>query len=286
MSNALIGILTLLISGWALSVRPTLPAQSGGQTLPSNVERARAILTEGLDSKDFKVRIQAIAAAGMVGHNEILVKRLDGFLHDKNVEVRLAVVHTLADLRSAQSEELLREALEDDSTPEVSFAAAKVLAGWKDSAGTSYLREIYDGKRKSQSGLLHREERNFVGEFHSVPSALMFIVGKGIGYAPIPGAGEGFSAVALLVKDPGLSDRAHVLLILGRTKSAESSDLLRRALQDHDWSVRAVAAQMIAQTAQAELGEALLPLFEDKNRKVRFQAAGAYLHLLPATKQQ
>lgn len=286
MSTSLIGLLTLLISAWALSAPPALLAQAGGQALPSNLERARGILREGLDSKDFKIRIQAIAAVGMVGRNEALLKQLDAFLRDKNVEVRLAAVHTLADLRFPQSEESLHKVLEDDDTPEVSFAAAKVLAGWQDSAGTSFLKEIYDGKRKSQSGLLQREERNFVGEFHSVPSALIFIVGKGIGYAPVPGAGEGFSAVTLLMKDPGVSDRAHVLLILGRTRSAESSELLRKALQDHDWSVRAVAAQMIAQTAQAKLGDALPPLFDDKNRKVRFQAAGAYLHVLLVAKQQ
>ena len=157
--------------------------------------------------------------------------------------------------------------------------------GWQDPAGTSVLRDVYDGKRKTRSSLLHKEERRFIGEFHSVPSALIFIV-KGVGYAPIPGAGEGVSAMTLLLQDPGLSDRAHVLLILARTKSADSTELLRNALEDHDWSVRAVAAQMIAQTAQTKLRDALLPLFEDKERKVRFQAAGAYLHLLLAAKQK
>ena len=107
----------------------------------------------------------------------------------------------------------------------------------------------------------------------------MFILGQGIGYVPVPGAGEGFSAISALLKDPGLSDRASALFILARKHDPRSRDLLRSALQDTDWSVRAAAAQIIAHTAQIQLQESLAPLFEDKNQKVRFRAAGAYLHL-------
>src|SRR5436309_170196 len=95
----------------------------------------------------------------------------------------------------------------------------------------------------------------------------------------VPGAGDGFSAIKELLKEPGLSDRAEVLLLLSRTKTQESRDLLLRALHDEDWSVRAAATQVIAQTAQADLRDSLLPLFDDKNQKVRLRAAGAYLHL-------
>jgi HEAT repeat protein len=221
----------------------------------------------------------------MVGRDEALLNRLDGFLHDKKVAVRLATVHALADLNGPQAMESLRKALDEDEAPEVSFAAAKALADRKDPVGVSALVDFYNGKRKTKSSLIHKEERSVVGEFHSVPSALMFIVGKGVGFAPVPGAGEGLSSMTLLLKDPALSDRAHILLILARTKSSDSLELLRSALQDRDWSVRAVAAQMIAQTARAELRDSLLPLFDDQNRKVRFQAAGAYLHLLLVAKQ-
>jgi hypothetical protein len=39
------------------------------------------------------------------------------------------------------------------------------------------------------------------------------------------------------------------------------------ALYDADWSVRAAATQIVAQTADVELQESLLPLFQDKNQK-------------------
>jgi HEAT repeat protein len=277
-------VVTLLLSWSPLFARAGMP-QAGGNSLPPTVERARAILKEGLDSKDFAVRIQAITATSMVGRNKLLLARLEGFLHDKNVEVRLATVHALADLHSPQSADSLRKTIEEDKVPEVSFAAAKVLAEWHDPAGIRALMDIYEGKRKTGSNIVKKEERSTLEEFHSVPSAMMFVIGKGISYVPVPGTGEGFSAIGALLRDRGLSDRASVLFILARTKTPESLNLLRNALQDDDWSVRAAATQMIAHTAQTELRDSLLPLFDDKNQKVRFRAAGAYLHLLLVAKQ-
>jgi HEAT repeat protein len=270
----------LLVACW-LFLTPALGAKRAVAAMaPTNADRARLILSEGLESKDFTVRIEAISAMGMVSRNDILVARLGGFLQDKNVEVRLAAVRTLADLKSPASEDALRKAMETDKVPEVSYAAAKVLAGWQNREAIGVLDKIYEGKQKTKSDMLRQQARSFFSEFHSFPSGMMFIVSKGIGYAPVPGAGEGFSALTQLLKDPGISDRAQVLLILARTKNAASVRLLRGALQDREWSVRAVAAQMIAQTAQMELRDSLPPLLTDKDQRVRLQAAGAYLHLL------
>ena len=283
MSKLLIGAIALIFCSPLLALPPA-EAQPAGHAATSNPELARAILKAGFDSHDYAVRIQAITAASMVGRNEALLTRLADSLHDKNVAVRLATVRALADLHSPQSEAWLRQALED-KTPEVSFAAAKVLAGLQDPAGTSALREVYDHKRKSSSNILKKEERSTFDEFHSLPSATMFVLGKGIDYVPVPGAGEGFAAISMLLKDPKLSDRANSLFILCQHKNPDSAELLRKALADPDWSVRAVAAQMIAHTAQTGLRDSLPPLFKDKNQKVRFRAAGAYLHLSLVAKQ-
>ena len=283
MTKPLIVIPALLVSCWTLAL-PSLP-QAGETPFQQNVTRARALLREGLESSDYTVRIQAIIAASMVGSNEALVERLDGFLKDKNVDVRLATVHALADLKTPQIKDGLRKALEQDSSPEVSFAAAKILAGLNDPAGTRALMDVYDRKRRTRSSLIQQKKRSFFEEFHSPESTLIFILSQGIGYVPVPGAGDGFSAVSELLKDPNLSDRAQSLFVLTRTNNQESIELLHKAIGDDDWSVRAAAAQIIAHTARAELREQLLPLFEDKNHKVRLRAAGAYLHLRLVEKQ-
>lgn len=263
----------------ACLTHPRAVCQTNHTPLLANGERARSILTEGFDSGDYTVRVEAITAASLVGRNESLLTRLGAFLEDKNVRVRLATVNVLADLNTPARRALLRKTLADDKTPEVSFAAAKALALMQDPEGYAALVEIYRGERKTKSNLIKEEERNFFDEFHSVPSALMFALHKGVAYVPVPGAGEGFSAMISLLTEHGLSDRARVLMILARTKNPRSDELLRGALQDLDWSVRATTAQMIAHTAETQLRDSLVPLFEDKNEKVRFRAAGAYLHL-------
>ena len=154
MGQPLIRVATLLIPCCMLSASPSSPPEAEGTTFSPNVARARAILTEGLESSDFAVRVQTIIAAGMVGSDEAIVARLENFLKDKNVEVRLAAIRALADLKSPQIKEALRKTLEEDSAPEVLFAAAKVLAGLEDSAGTGALMDIYNRKRKTRSNLL------------------------------------------------------------------------------------------------------------------------------------
>jgi HEAT repeat protein len=77
-------------------------------------ERARAILKEGLDSNDYSIRIEAISAASMIGHNEALISRLEKFLHDKNADVRLATLNTLGDLHTARREQILQAVLADE----------------------------------------------------------------------------------------------------------------------------------------------------------------------------
>ena len=245
----------------------------------SNEIRARTILTEGLESNDFAVRIQAITAAGMVGSNDAIALRIQYFLQDKNVKVRLAAIRALTDLHAPQSTAGLQKAAMEDTAPEVSFAAAKALASLEDPEGTTVLMDVYDRKRKTRSNLLEQKKRSFFDEFHSPQSTLLFLISQGVGYVPVPGAGDGYSAISELLKDPELSDRAQVLFLLTRTKSKESLDLLDRALRDSDWSVRAAATQIIAQTAWTEFRDSLIPLFEDKNYRVRLRAAGAYLHL-------
>jgi HEAT repeat protein len=280
MPKSLIPISTLLLSCCVLTASPHPHRQVVDETLlASNDARARAILIQGLESSDFTIRIQAITAVSMVGSNDTMVEQIEEFLKDRNVKVRLAAVRALADLKSPEMKDGLHKTLQEDGAPEVSFAAAKALASLEDPAGTTVLMDVYDRKRKTRSNIIEQKKRSFFDEFHSPQSTLLFLISQGIGYVPVPGAGDGYSAINELLKDPALSDRAEVLFVLCRTKTPETQELLRRALYDADWSVRAAATQIIAQTAQVELQESLLPLFEDKNQRVRLRAAGAYLHL-------
>ncbi|MEI9979637.1 MAG: HEAT repeat domain-containing protein [Edaphobacter sp.] len=250
-----------------------------GQEPASEVQSAQAVLHDGVESKDWTVRVQAIQALGLIGPNEALRKHLEQFLSDGNVNVRIATIKTLADLKSTASIPALQKTMKEDNTPEVSLAAAKALYAMHNEAGKTWLLDVYAGKEKGASSALESQKRKFMGNFHSLESTGTFIVTSGIGYVPVPGMGQGFSAVMGLLADPDLSPRASCLLLLSPEKNQQTTELLKQGLQDKDWSVRASAAQAIAYTARARLREALVPLFTDKAEKVRFRAAGAYLHL-------
>jgi HEAT repeat protein len=249
------------------------------QAPASNAAEARNVIREGADAKDPTIRIQAIQAAGLIGASDEVLTKLEGFLSDGNVNVRVAAVKALTDLKSPMSIPALESSLQHDQAPEVQFAAAKALYTMNDPAGRAWLLALYNGTEKANSDVLHSQARKFFGNFHSLESAGTFVVSQGLGYVPVPGVGAGFSAVTDLLTDPNLSPRAATLLMIAREKDPQIDVLLMQALKDPDWSVRASAAQMIAYTARVSLREDLVPLLTDKNVKVRFRAAGAYLHL-------
>lgn len=109
------------------------------QTTRPDIDREQNVLKDGLDAKDPDERIQAIQASGLIGLNERLRAQLEEALTDDNVEVRIAAINTLADLKSTRSIPAIRERLTEDKTPEVTFAAAKALYTMHNEAGKTAL---------------------------------------------------------------------------------------------------------------------------------------------------
>jgi HEAT repeat protein len=262
--------LALLASGTAL------PAVAPNDS--DDVLTASNIISVGLASKDPSLRVEAIAATGMVAKSEPVRKQIEGFLSDKDVNVRVAATETLADLGLRQSIPALEKAL-DDPVPEVQFAAAKALYKLKDPKGKEALEDVLHRAINTKSSLIQRQKRQFLAHFYSFHNATIFLLDTGGGFVPVPGAGMGLGEAARLMNDSSLTARATVILILGRDQGSDIDHLLQTSLQDKDWSVRASAALIIALTARKELRKYLVPLFSDKDQKVRFRAAGAYLHL-------
>lgn len=270
-STVVLGIFALL------ALREAVLAGDNNQA--QNAERARSILAEGFASSDPNIRTQSIVAASMINRREPLLARLEPCAQDKDVQVRIAAVDALADLKLPGSVPTLEKVLKSDQVPEVAFAAAKALYRLNDPEGKTAMMDVYDGRVNPNSNFLKKQSRSFFRNFYSVKSATMFLAAQSVGFVPVPGAGQGFAAMTDLLSDPDLSARASVVLLLGKQATPEALALLKRALDDEDWSVRASAAQTIAQTDRSELRESLVPLFDDKKEKVRFRAAGAYLHV-------
>jgi HEAT repeat protein len=251
----------------------------GAQPPSPELDAARRILRKASVSKDAAVRIQAIEAIGLIGVSDEVRNQLEEFLGDKNVAVRITAIKALADHKFNASIPALERILKTDKVPEVQFAAAKALYTLKDPEGRTWLISVCDRNEKAKSNLIAGQSRKFFGNFHSIESSGVFLVTQGIGYAPVPGVGAGFSVISNLIVDPDLSPRAVALMIVTRDTDSPIDNLLSEALKDNDWSVRTAAVQMIAFDGRSVLREELVPLFRDKNEKVRFHAAGTYIHL-------
>jgi HEAT repeat protein len=241
-------------------------------------QRAGKLLAEAAADKNPDVRKQAAQSLGLVITREPYISMLKGMLDDKDVEVRIATVISLGDLRDKGTLPALEKAL-DDNAPEVSFAAAKALWTLDDPEGKKGLLAVLGGESKTSSGFLTKQKRDTLRMFHTPKTLFMFALKQGIGAAPVPGLGEGVSSIQGILSDADISGRATAALLLGRDKDPDVLPALRDALADRDPSVRAAAAHSIAVRNDPALRKDLTPLFEDKKESVRLRAAAGYLRL-------
>ena len=243
------------------------------------------MLRSALKDGNPDVRKEATTALSLAGIREALYLQLPAMLADKDVQVRLAAVASLADLNSKGTIEALRQALRND-VPEVSFAAAKALFSLNDPAGKEALLAVLSGENKPSSGFITSQMRDALRKMHMPRSMFLFAVKRGIGFAPVPGLGEGISSMQGLLSDSSVSGRATAALLLGKEKDNESLWALREALSDGDWSVRAAAVHSLAVRNDPEVQNALAPLLSDKKEAVRLRAAAAWLRLDVIKKRQ
>jgi HEAT repeat protein len=253
---------------------------------PATVTKAREILVKGVNEKHADSRIQALKAVGMMGHDDGMMKGLVVRLEDKDVQVRIAAINALADLKDPSAVPALKNRMDSDETPEVTFAAAKALWALNDADGKAELEAVLSREEKATSGQMRSQMRKMVRQLKTPKSALILALRGGSFLIPVPGAGSGVAAMFDLLSDPELSARATVLVLLGTEKTDEVRKLLAEALNDADWSVRAAAVQMIAISQRTELSDGVGSLLNDKKEKVRYRAAAAYLRLATADGEQ
>src|SRR5215472_10358346 len=89
-------------------------------------EKARDLLEAALQDHNPDTRKLAATALGLGGPHEPFLKLVEDLLNDKDVEVRVTAIGSLADWKTRSAAPMLRKSL-DDPVPEVSFAAARAL---------------------------------------------------------------------------------------------------------------------------------------------------------------
>ncbi len=246
---------------------------------PNPIEKeCRDILDRGLKDKNPDTRKQATIALSLVGAAATLPMELESMLDDKDVEVRLAAIASLIDLKNERTAPALHKALNDD-VPEVSYAAARALWALGDADGKKALLSVLSGETRSSSGFFAKQKRDAMRMMHTPKTMFLFALKQGAGLAPVPGLGAGVSSMQALLSDPGVSGRATAALLLGKEKDEQTLQALREGLSDKDWSVRAACVHSLVLRDDPALQMDIRPLLEDKSEPVRMRAAAGYLRL-------
>jgi HEAT repeat protein len=192
--------------------------------------------------------------------------------------VRQAVVASLAEVKSKSATAALHKAMEDE-VPEVSFAAAKVLWARRDPAGKAALLAVLAGESKTSSNFFSKQKREALRLMHTPRTAFLFALHQGVGFAPVPGLGQGIASMQGILTDSGVSGRASAALLLGADPSPATLEALKDALKDNDASVRAAAVHSLSLRNDPALKPVLEPMLEDSKEMVRLRAAAGYLRL-------
>src|ERR1039458_9564872 len=141
----------------------------GGMRAATN-DRCNDLLRQALENKNPDTRKQAVVALSLAATDEPVFAKLQGMLQDKDVEVRLAAVASLAEVDTASARAALRKALEDD-VPEVSFAAAKALWMLHDPAGEQALLAVLRRESKTSSNFFSKQKRDALRMIHTPRTA-------------------------------------------------------------------------------------------------------------------
>jgi HEAT repeat protein len=231
-----------------------------------------------LQDKNPDTRVQAVQAMGLIGVHEPYISTLVGMLDDKDVQVRVATVQSLVDLKNKDTVPALKRAL-GDVVPEVSFAAAKALYVLKDPDGEDALISVLSRELKTSTTFVTKQIRDSLRMLQTPKPLVMFAIKTGVGFAPVPGLGEGISSLQGILADPSMSGRAATALLLASDKDPRVLAALIDALQDKEGSVRAAACHAIALRNDRRLEKDLIPMLDDKKPAVRLRAAAGYLRL-------
>jgi HEAT repeat protein len=236
------------------------------------------MLRHSLDAGNPETRKQAVLALSLASGRGPLFDQLVRMLQDKDVEVRQAVVASLADVKSERATAALHEALED-SVPEVSFAAARALWARHDRAGRAALLAVLGGESKTSSNFFSKQKRDALRMMHTPRTTFLFAVQHGVGFIPVPGLGLGVASMQGILANSGVPGRALAALLLGADRDPATLEALRDALADKDSSVRAAAVHSISLRNDPALKKELEPLLQDDNEAVRLRAAAGCLRL-------
>jgi HEAT repeat protein len=227
------------------------------------------------DSRQSDVRIQALAALGLMGGNHRSLKLIETAIHDPDVDVQTAALLAAGETGSPAIWPAVHMQM-NSKEPQVAYTAALTLWKMGNHSGEDILTAVIDGERKASANVVDGTEHDIDKTLHS-PSELAKIgmmQGAGLLLGPF---GFGITAYEYIKKNGGDSTRVTAIEALSQQKSPKIRKALLAALGDKDLGVRAAAAKALDSYHQPEVSEAIAKLMNDPKKPVRLTASAAYL---------
>jgi HEAT repeat protein len=256
-----------------LAASPHDPNASPAQ----KADEAWSILTTAVtDPKHPELRIQALAALGMLGTNPRSTGHITTALDDKDLDVRTAAILAAGETHNRNLTTALRTML-DDKEPQVAFAAAVTLWKMNDRSGEDILIAVADGDRSANPTMVKSTGHKLGRSLHH-PSDLARL-GALQGATMLLGPfGFGVTAYEYARKNGGDSARVTAIEQLAQEKTEPIREELIAALDDKDLTVRTAAAKALGSYRDRTVSNDLFNLFIDPKAPVRLTAAAAYIN--------
>jgi HEAT repeat protein len=239
----------------------------------SGQQKAWAMFESAAKSKNATQRTIGVRALGLLRENARARKLAEGALDDDKPDVRAAAATALGQMHAIESVAKLQKLLQDDRISVV-MAAAHSLRDLKDNTSAySIYYDVLTGERKGDSLVAQQMDT-----LHNPKELALIGLEQGIGYVPF--AGIGWDAWRYThKKDPHPVRAVAATLLAHDPDPLTGAALIKAALNDKDWIVRAAALEAIAERGDPSLEEKIEISLLDANAHVRYTAAATVIRL-------
>lgn len=285
--NSLPAVFAMLFAGACTLSMAQAPAVSAPASAFAQVKTAEeykadawAALMGSLQDMEHKdVRVQALAALGLLGDNPQAVGLIQTSLADPEKDIRLAAVLASGEAKAAALNDALHTTLADaDAT--VAFSAARVLAKAKDPAGENVLLAVSRGTKGTSgavsTSLMDTAKKTMSNGFKQTAEMVKASAQQSADLIMSP-FGVGNFGSEQVKKFGGDSTRMVAVQSLGEYSSQAVRDELIALLAEKDAGVRAIAARSLARFHDPVACTALTHVMYDAKLPVKLTASAAYL---------
>jgi len=255
------------------------PATSTSAPAANSPADAWKLLKQGESSTKFRDRSDTLSALTILDRDRKAISAIADALKDKEETIRVLAATSLGEIKARSAIPQLKGTMDNDKSPQVSFAAAEALWKMGDREGRDIFYEVLDGERKVKPGLLKSKMHEARLDMHD-PKALALIGVNEASGAFLGPFSMGVSMVEEYARNGGTSIQALCAQMLALDESHQTVDELTYALDDKNWTVRAAAARSLAKlNVRAALPQLRDMMVNDKSQPARFAAAAAVIRL-------